>query len=486
MASDYEISADRVERWGIFELTLRGSAAGNPFVETSLSARFTYRNRTVEAAGFYDGDGIYRVRFMPDTSGSWTFETASNLPELAGQRGAFTCVEPAAGNHGPVRVHNTYHFAYADGTPYYPFGTTCYAWVHQGETLEAQTLATLQTAPFNKMRMCVFPKDYVYNQNEPVYYPFVRDAGGKNDLGRFDPAFFRHLEGRIGDLRDLGIEADVILFHPYDRWGYAAMSAEEDHRYLRYVIARLAAYRNVWWSLANEYDFMRNKTMAEWDAFFRIVAEEDPYQHLRSIHNGARWYDHGKPWVTHVCVQSADVHQARNWRDDYRKPVIDDECQYEGNIPRLWGNISARELVHRFWVMAADGCYAGHGETYLHPEDILWWSKGGVLHGESWPRIAFLRRILEEAPDGGLEPLAGASAWRHIAGGMNGGYRLIYFGEHQPAAWSVGLPQEKGFTADVIDTWSMAVTPLGKTFPAGAEIPLPGKPYLALRVREIA
>ena len=33
------------------------------------------------------------------------------------------------------------------------------------------------------------------------------------------------------------------------------------------------AYRNVWWSLANEYDLMRTKTMADWDRFFRIVQE---------------------------------------------------------------------------------------------------------------------------------------------------------------------------------------------------------------------
>ena len=37
------------------------------------------------------------------------------------------------------------------------------------------------------------------------------------------------------------IEADLILFHPYDRWGYATMPAEADDRYLRYVIARLCA-----------------------------------------------------------------------------------------------------------------------------------------------------------------------------------------------------------------------------------------------------
>ena len=39
-------------------------------------------------------------------------------------------------------------------------------------------------------------------------------------------------------------------------------------------------------------------------------------------------------------------------------------------------------------------------------EDVLWWSKGGVRHGQSAPRIAFFRRIVEEGPRG-IEPLPG-------------------------------------------------------------------------------
>jgi hypothetical protein len=47
-------------------------------------------------------------------------------------------------------------------------------------------------------------------------------------------------------LQALGIQADLILFHPYDYWCYARMPPEADERYLRYAAARLAAYRNVW------------------------------------------------------------------------------------------------------------------------------------------------------------------------------------------------------------------------------------------------
>ena len=118
-------------------------------------------------------------------------------------------------------MHDTYHFAYADGTPHFSFGTTCYAWVHQTPELHAQTLETLKSAPFNKIRMCVFPKEYVYNKNEPDLYAFERDDEGVIDLERFSPAFFRHFENQVGALREMGIEADIIIFHPYDRWGHS-------------------------------------------------------------------------------------------------------------------------------------------------------------------------------------------------------------------------------------------------------------------------
>ena len=472
-----------VERWGLFDLTLAGPSDGNPFIDVTLSAEFSYKNRVVRADGFYDGDGTYRVRCMPDAPGEWRYVTHSNRAELDGLTGTFICTPASPGNHGPVSVHNTYHFAYADGTPYFQVGTTCYAWTHQGDALEEQTLATLKSAPFNKLRMCVFPKDYLYNRNEPVYYAFARAASGGWDFPRFNPAFFRHLEQRIGQLRDLGIEADLILFHPYDRWGFADMGAEADDRYLRYLVARVAAFRNVWWSMANEYDLMKTKSMADWDRFFRIVQECDPYQHPRSIHNCRGFYDHGKPWVTHQSIQRWNVEETGVWRDLYRKPVVVDECRYEGDIPRPWGCITAKEMVRRFWETAVRGGYCGHGETYLHPEDILWWAKGGVLHGESPARIAFFRRVFEEGPAEGHEPLIGTLDTSFPCAGKADEYYLAYFGIHQPRQQSFTLPEGCRFRGEIIDTWEMTITPIPGFLEGHATVELPGKPYIAVRLR---
>ena len=498
---------DSVEQWGIYELFLDGPDEGNPFVDVRFSARFYQEDAVTEAMGFYDGDGVYRTRFLPEKPGRWRYVTRSSHPELDGKRGEFRVTEPSPRNHGPVRVHNTFHFAYADGTPYKQVGTTCYAWTHQDNALEEQTLQTLAASPFNKIRMCVFPKRYVYNENEPALYPFAGTPPRDWDFSRFNPRFFQHLERRIAQLGERGIEADLILFHPYDggHWGFDRMTSVEDDRYLRYVVSRLAAFRNVWWSLANEYGFMREKRReSDWDRFFQIVEATDPYGHLRSIHNGTYLYNHTHPWVTHASIQNGsaveDAGRAILYRDGYRKPIVFDEVKYEGNLSRRWGQLSAEEMVRAFWEGVVAGTYVGHGETYLHPQDILWWSKGGVLHGQSPARLAFLRQVLEDSPAEGIEPI---DKWQNShMGGRAGEYYLVYFGAEQPTYWAFELYREKleegmRFQAEILDTWHMTVTPVEGVFTLrkkddyffadaeGRSIALPGRPWMAIRVRRV-
>jgi hypothetical protein len=511
----YHAESQTVERWGIFEIALEGPTNGNPFMGPAVSVQFTREGETnsgISIEGFYDGDGTYRARFMPGTSGTWHYVTSSKASALNGKQGDFTVTQPTANNHGPVQITNTFHFAYADGKPYKQVGTTCYAWMHQSEELEEQTVETLRSSPFNKLRCCIFPKRYDWNTNEPLLYPFEGTPPRDWDKTRFNPKFFQHLEKRLGQLRDLGIEADIILFHPYDEghWGFDRMSAQEDEHYLRYVLRRLSAFRNVWWSLANEWDFMKEKKESDFERFGQTVSKNDPYHHSLSIHNGKVLFNHNEPWITHASIQNGsaveDAGRAVLYRDAYRKPVVFDEVKYEGDIPKRWGNISAEELVFRFWEGTIAGTYVGHGETYLHPSQVLWWSRGGVLRGQSPARLAFLRKVLEDGPAEGIEPI---DKWQNPEyGGQPGKYYLVYLGRERPSTWDFKLPrppQTKGlaiedsmrFTAEVLDTWSMTVTPVEGVFTLhkrtdyfygdkdGRKIPLPGKPYMAIRIKRV-
>ncbi len=496
-----------VERWGVFEVEIQGPSDGNPFTERQFSGIFRSKHETVSADGFYDGNGVYKVRFMPSFEGDYTFETSGNFPE-ANAKGTFTVAAPGKGNHGPMRVANQYHFAYEDGTPYYSVGTTCYAWVHQPEDVYQKTLEELDKGYFNKMRFCVFPKHYIHNFRDPQTFPYegtpidctlfnednmtfagAGDFTGNHwDFTRFCPEHFRRLERAVLDLQKRGIEADIIVMHPYDRWGFSQMTREQDDLYWNYVIARFSAYRNVWWSLANEYDIMRAKTMEDWEHYARLLCEKDPYRHLRGIHNCMAFYDHSRPWVTHCSLQRQDLYRHVEFTADYRtrwgKPVVWDEIAYEGNIDMGWGNISGQELTRRFWEASLRGGYAGHGETFLDPEnDILWWSHGGELYGESPARIKFLHSILEQTPGLGLKQ--GEGMFDETVGVPDqmapASYEIHYYGFGRPSFRDFRKPEKESWKAEIIDTWNMTVEDAG-VHSGKFRLALPGREYMAVRL----
>lgn len=377
--------------------------------------------------------------------------------------GVLTATAPKAGDHGPVRSDG-FGLVHADGLPHLSVGTTSYQWASKGSEMQRETLDTLATAPFNKMRMTVFPKWYVYNHANPVQtgaaFPILPGSlasnasawecvgaacpplAGSFDVSRFNVSFWRQYERLVVELGKRGVVADVILFHPYDggHWGFDCLGGRDartydtttDRFYLRYAAARLAAYSNVWWAMANEWSFCACKARGinsshlqspspVWDELFQELVAHDPYARQTSIHNGNLLYNHSRPWISHVSLQGLEDRTA-DIRSTYGKPVIWDEVQYEGDIPEQWGGLSGAEEAARFWGGAALGVYVGHSETLLRPdvadddEQPLWWAKGGTLVGTSPVRVAWFRKV-----------------WDAALSGQHGAPRLS-FGELQPSS----------------------------------------------------
>jgi hypothetical protein len=67
------INQTQIEQWGLYELgpprSIRRQIPMTPFVEVRIGGQFRYKHRLGEVEGFYDGAGIYKVRFMPDSLG---------------------------------------------------------------------------------------------------------------------------------------------------------------------------------------------------------------------------------------------------------------------------------------------------------------------------------------------------------------------------------------------------------------------------------
>lgn len=495
--------------YAMLEIALRGPDEPIPADRAPFWADFKHESGAAKRVpGFWDGGNRYLARFAPEREGRWTWTTYSEAVELAGTTGTVTVAPPGQAGHGPVRVAGIFHFAHADGTPYRPVGATVYNWLHQPPERFAATVDSLAEAGFNKLRFMVFPQAGGYVDHFPELLPFERGADHRYDVTRPVVAFFQRLDAAVDLLRSKDMQADVLIYSAYDNGRFAldGLSEPEDATYLRYLVARLSAYSNVWWSLCNEFDLL-DRPAGRWDAAGELLAATDPHEHLRSIHNWVRLYDYNQPWVTHASLQQGqateDFGRASLFRDAYRKPVVLDEIRYEGDVPERWGRLTAQELVHQFWIATVSGCYASHGESFMLDDGSLHIVEGGQLQGKSPERLGFLRRLLDDVDGEGLDPIDNWWDTAFVAGIPRRLY-FQYLGRDAPASWPFRLPNtalgpqlEVGdrFEVDVIDTWNMTVKPVGRTFELtdverndafakdAEPVPLPEGEALALRIR---
>jgi len=510
----------RVEQWGLQEIVLHSDHEyENEFKAVQLQCTFTTTGKSVTADGFFDDNSRWLIRFMPDTQGHWTFRTKSNDSLLSGVTGEFEVTAPKQGNRGPVSVTNQFHFSLADGTPFYPLGTTTYLLFHQDREIQLRTFATLSRTAFNKVRIFVMP----FSSLLPGEAPFARTADGKFDYDRYNPGFFGRYESGLRDLQVLGIEADLILFHPYDIKGeFSRLSREQDEGYIRYAVARLSAYRNVWWTLTNEFDlYPQFGIHKDWRALGELLEMSDPYRHLRGIHNSCvGFYDNSESWITHVILQDITLQRLtpvpRNnsaMSLDARKvgkPVVVDEYGYEGDIAMTWGSLAPREAVEMHWSIVMGGAYGSHGETYFG-------TPPGDFVGEAPERLAFLKGIMTQTDFQKLVPLPEVMSGQDPAVTVLGTPGLCYiFHFDQPkevASWNLGffgpatpshpLPIKSGavnpntfskpapqftiadgvYRVEVIDTWQMKVHHAGFTSGPSQQFRSPVEPGIVRLTR---
>ncbi len=505
-----------MKQYEMLELVYQAPAPEGSQADVDLTAKFICGGETVAVKGFYAGQNTYKVRFLPMQAGNYTYHVSGVLSDDGQLR-----ILPAD-RHGPVHARGC-HFCHADGMRYSPFGTTVYALAHQDGQTTHDTFESLENAPFNKVRLCLFPKHYEHNSNDPKLYAFEKDMDGNWDVHHPCFAFWDAFEDKLRKLDDLGIQADLILFHSYDRWGFSRMGQEANLVYLDYLLRRFSAFPHIWWSLANEYDLMYNMTMEDWMEIEDFVAENDPYSHLLSNHNCFALWDASRSNITHASLQTRQLTRIAEWRDAYHKPVVVDECCYEGNLSRFWGCISGREMVRRFWRVAVTGGYCTHGETFLDPQrDVIWWAKGGRLKGESASRIAFLRGIVEALP-GPIDPMSFwlADVYQKAVGSgreqetaqTDPGYAafiqsfarlgreeaaaylatefsfmgrcgdeafIIYYDLRCCAEDTLELPKDKSYRIELYDVWNMTCEVIAEHVCGRTQIHLPAKEDMAV------
>ena len=83
-----------IEKWKQFRVSFTNTTwTGNPF-DLDFTSTFTHTSngRQMIQFGFYAGNNTWKVYFMPDEVGEWTYITNSSDAELNGLTGSFNGV----------------------------------------------------------------------------------------------------------------------------------------------------------------------------------------------------------------------------------------------------------------------------------------------------------------------------------------------------------------------------------------------------------
>jgi hypothetical protein len=422
--------AVEVARWEMHEFSAAGRARGaNPFRDAALVGEIVSPSgRTVVLNGFYDGEDKWRLRFAPDEEGEWCYLLRGEGVEIL-ERGKLRCTE--ARGRGFIRTHpdNPYAFAYAEGSPFFPMGDTCYGLFDDSPItppLRDRYLKARRAQRFNFVRMTVGHSE-ARAASDATYWAW----GGtprEPDLSRFNPAFFRAFDDLMRQLRAGGMNVELILLNFYRRpfTDINLWTAAAERQWLSYLIARYGAFDNVFlWTIANEYethpdgeyrlDFPGDVDWAKSTA--RFIRAHDAHRHLITVHPVVSASRRGEspeaafdpPWrigaffgedqaIGVLSQQTGQGGQGTAWDETLRcwtgdsstlagsvradrrfnKPVLNTESGYE----YLRGDPTSRKQVHHTdkvrrsaWRIVCAGGYFAAG---FH---------GTLGHSDVWNRI---------------------------------------------------------------------------------------------------
>jgi hypothetical protein len=389
----------------------------------------TFRNGStiIQLPGFWAGGNAWKFRFAPTSTGTWTWDVATTPQVTFSEAATGSVTVNPSGNHGFLKQDSLkpYTLSYSDGTPEYVWGNTAYAILDtalHGDTAGWHTFVDQTRAHgMNKIRMLVTMWDFGDLYPSEKRYPWLNCTVASPQFRAFNQTYWQKLDEIVQYMQSKGVIAELILFPDYghptsgDR-GLFTMTQPDEQRYMKFAIARYAAYSNVVWCTTNEWGNSWRSRFPEQSAppgnnsvsgnclwhpewitggsgsggtekgLGPYVKENDPYVaangRLLSNHQKGTEAPNGifgpnylfdfwtATWLTHAVLQMANHDPSRqkghdwanyaitqNW--NHNKPVFNDEYGYDT------GSIIPREIARKAaWGTAIAGGYGTYAEWH--------------------------------------------------------------------------------------------------------------------------
>jgi len=257
-----------------FDLSTGDLAAHpNPYTAVTLRVEFRSPNfKTYALPAFWDGGRKMIVRFTPTEAGQWIYRATSNVPSFDGRQGMFNAA--ASDAPGFVIVANVHHWAtdnqqvvIGNIKPHLWMGFIADRFAFGSSTEFQQELNGAAQNKFSHLRGSIL--------------------GGLSDRSRVylgpdrpNPAYFDELDRRIAEIHKRGITTDLMFASDPETIVAQFPDWQARERFIRYVVARYAAFNITWQGLEEFEDYADGRALLK--ELGLDLKKMDPYQHPRS------------------------------------------------------------------------------------------------------------------------------------------------------------------------------------------------------------
>jgi Protein of unknown function (DUF4038)/Domain of unknown function (DUF5060)/Putative collagen-binding domain of a collagenase len=416
-------SAATIDCYDFFQLTLQVDqpVAKNPFRDVNVSARFSSVEQGEQflVDGFCDDPNgtIFRVRFMPCKPGNYTYSVTYRRDHFEYEcEGTFKARDGK--RRGILRVDANYpwHFVWEGSREHFFLnGTTAFllmGWTN--ERVIRDCIDRLCRLDVNRIRVLLDGRMHDF-LTEPIrpgggFYarlnPWVAKRPNnvrnpKFNYGRFHCTYWQKFERMLDYAREKGLNVSVI-FGWNDTKVHPVAGSEDECRYFRYAVSRLAAYANVTWDLGDDLDRFRSEAWTHDTG--TMLYSLDPYHHLATSHPvDNRYQDRTSQWFSMTSFQRWD-RPLHRWMLDQREqqlrtkriiPQINEEYGYEDHYPAFAPYrppaASADANRRAAWEVVMAGCYQTTGETAKRGTGVAPGTGGGWVNGRGDETMTMLK-----------------------------------------------------------------------------------------------
>lgn len=390
-AANFTTGADPAIKFGVHEIILTGDGSvANP-LDTVATVTFTPPSGTKQAKkvyAFYDGGNTWRARVYVSEVGQWDWSTTCETDKgLDGRSGAFVAADSKLRGRLLPHPKNPRHWITENGRWFLNVVDTAYYLLslkdHKGQVIPEEDFHDYVRDAVNHGVTSFFTQAFASSGSVSAEQSWTETYFANAGLTRLRLDNFRFTDKRLRWLLDhypdIGLE--LILFprgagYGRDERFWKKLTVAQKERILRYVVARYAAYPQLFWLIANDTHYGKNfpnnnAYVREVGAYFK---KHDPWQHPMSTGHARRvdFFFGDEDWATYIHLENSYDLGASQCAKYHRfaKPVLMGEDRYEQDHPNKFDPLDMRYYQRRlYWAWLLSGGSANYGGRWwvLHP-----------------------------------------------------------------------------------------------------------------------